>query len=277
MTILQPYPGTPQHQKLLQAIVSYYKDDPRILAIIVFGSLGRSNWDPYSDLDLDIIVGDDVQVNVSRELELLFYMSPDIDAQAAMIISHGDDAADVVLASLMEISVRYHTLMSTSPNIVDSMRLLWGRIDEGSIKATGLANRQTGDTSAGRLIDMCVRYALETDIALQRQQVWSAIELEHRMRGLLMQLFAHSHGNPRPIHGFQKEADASLQTLLGSTLPQYNLLSIQKVLLYLLDILEHSLGLFSDGKAQLLQTHMNIIKLVRERQHTMDLDGLLNH
>jgi predicted nucleotidyltransferase len=124
MTILQPYPGTHEHQKLLHTIVSYYKDDPRILAITVFGSLGRGDWDPYSDLDLDIIIGDDIQINALQELELLFHISPNADEQTAIIIPHGEDAADVVLASLMEISVRYHIIMSTSPNIVKSMKLL---------------------------------------------------------------------------------------------------------------------------------------------------------
>ena len=58
MNGFQLYPGTPQHQRLLKTIVIHYANDPRILAIIVFGSLGRGNWDPYSDLDLDVIIAD---------------------------------------------------------------------------------------------------------------------------------------------------------------------------------------------------------------------------
>src|SRR5947209_20605478 len=115
MTILHSYPGTPRHQKLLQAIVSYYTGDPRILAVIVFGSLGRGNWDPYSDLDLDIIIGDNAHMNVVQELERMIYSFLEIGETAALIIPHGKDAADIVLASSMELSVRYHTLMSTSP------------------------------------------------------------------------------------------------------------------------------------------------------------------
>lgn len=273
MTTFHPYPGTPRHQKLLQAIVSHYTNDPRILAVIVFGSLGRGNWDPYSDLDLDIIIGDKVQMDVTQELEHMICSFSDVGETAALIIPHSQDAADVILASLTELSVRYHILMSTNPNIVESMRILWGRIDEAAIKAAALANRYT-ETSPGQLLDMCVRYTLETGIALQRQQLWLAIEMEHRIRGLLMQLFAQSHGNPRPIHAFEREADVALQMLLSSTLPQYNLLSIQKALFNLLDILENNLEQFAGGQVQLVQTHLRIIQQIRERQRKMNLGGV---
>src|SRR5438309_9432562 len=110
MTSVYSYPGTPQHQNLLRAIVSHYTDDPRILAVIVFGSLGRGNWNPYSDLDLDIIIGDTVHMNIVQELERMIHSFSDLGERAALIIPHGKDAADVVLASSMELSVRYHTL-----------------------------------------------------------------------------------------------------------------------------------------------------------------------
>ena len=270
MMAAHPYPGTLQHQNLLRAVVSHYTDDPRILAVIIFGSLGRGNWDPYSDVDLDIIIDNKVQIDVTQELEHMIYSFSDTAGTAALIIPHGEDAADVVLASLMELSVRYHSLMSTSPNILESMEILWGRIDEATIKAAGLANRNTGEASPGKLLDMCVRYALETDIALQRRQLWMATELEHRIRGLLMELFAQFHDNPRPIYTFQKEASLSLQTLLGATLPQYDLLSIQKALLNLLDILENSLEQFTGGQVKLTQTHLKIIKQIEERQRKMN-------
>ncbi len=88
MSILLPYPGTPQHQKLLQAIVSHYSNDPRILAIIVFGSLGHGNWDPYSDVDLDIIIADTVPIDISKELEHLIYSFPDTLETGTLIIPH---------------------------------------------------------------------------------------------------------------------------------------------------------------------------------------------
>ena len=52
-------PGTPQHQSLLRTIVAHYDQDPRILAIVVFGSQGRGNWDGLSDIDLDVVIAND--------------------------------------------------------------------------------------------------------------------------------------------------------------------------------------------------------------------------
>ena len=45
MTRVLSFPGTPQHQALLRAIVAFYEHDPRVLAVIVFGSQGRGGWD----------------------------------------------------------------------------------------------------------------------------------------------------------------------------------------------------------------------------------------
>lgn len=273
MNTLQSYPGTPQHQKLLQAIVSHYANDPRVLAIIVFGSLGRGNWDTYSDLDLDIVIDDDVQINVPQELEHLLHSCSDIHETVALILSQGKELADVVFASLLELSIRYHTLMSTSPNIVESMRMLWGQIDEAAIKAAGTANHQAKAISPDQLLNMCIRYALETDIALQRRQLWVAIELLQRIRGHLMELFGQSRENPRPLYAFQKEAGPALHQLLGSAMPRYDPLSIQNALLSLLDILEHHLEQFSGGQTQLATAQWNIIHQVRERQRNLNLDS----
>lgn len=65
---LNQYPGTAEHQRSLHLIVEYYTGDPRILAIGLFGSLARGNWDEFSDLDLDIVIEDDRQVDIEAEL-----------------------------------------------------------------------------------------------------------------------------------------------------------------------------------------------------------------
>ncbi len=151
------YPGTAHHQRVLRAVVSYYAPDPRVQAVLVFGSLGRGTWDRYSDLDLDIILGDGVSVAPVQELARLCASFAPIGEQAALIVAKRTDEGDVVLASLLQLSVRYHALASTSPNIVDSLRLLWGRIGEEDIRAAGRAaiaacarcSRWTSRCSAG--------------------------------------------------------------------------------------------------------------------------------
>ena len=64
------YPGTSQHQALLNTIVSYYQQDPRILAVSVFGSLGRGGWNAPSDVDLDVVIADDARIDVVDESSL---------------------------------------------------------------------------------------------------------------------------------------------------------------------------------------------------------------
>lgn len=60
------YPGTPAHQALLRAIVAAYEANPRVRAVIVFGSLGRGNWDAWSDIDLDVLQDDLDTLSVGR-------------------------------------------------------------------------------------------------------------------------------------------------------------------------------------------------------------------
>src|SRR5215216_6565944 len=137
-------PGTLQHQRMLHAITSHYENDPRILAITVFGSLGRGNWDCYSDLDLDVVIANEIKIDVGAELIQLSASLASIDEPIALLIPN-EDNADVVFKSLMELSIRYHSLVNTSPNIIDSMLLLLGRIDRSTIEAAGLANQKLDD------------------------------------------------------------------------------------------------------------------------------------
>jgi len=261
-------PGTPQHQRILQSITSYYQNDPRILAITVFGSLGRGNWDRYSDLDLDVVVADHVQVDVTaemRRLEACFASS----AETIALLIPGEDDADVVFASLLELSIRYHPLADTSPNIVDSMRLLLGRIDLAAIEAAGLANRKPNDEPLSRELDRAIRYALEVDSALQRGYLWSAVELLHYLRRCIMALFTHSHHGERLYQFFQKEAAPTLQDRLGGALPGYDCESARQSLARCMDILTDDLDQLTDHQVQMTRAHTELLAAIRSRQKAL--------
>src|SRR5690349_16425433 len=107
------YPGTPAQQALLRAIVEQYTDDERIRAVAVFGSLGRGTWDEFSDLDLDVVTVDGLTLDVLAEVRRLCEA---IGQEPVVLLPYGADAADVVLTSLMELSIRYHPLGTTKPN-----------------------------------------------------------------------------------------------------------------------------------------------------------------
>jgi predicted nucleotidyltransferase len=104
------YPGTAQHQTLLNCIVNHYQEDDRVLAVCLFGSLARGNWDEYSDLDLDIIVADGAEIDILPELNNLCAAFQPFGEQTQIVIPKDLDAGDIVLQSLMELSVRYHVL-----------------------------------------------------------------------------------------------------------------------------------------------------------------------
>jgi len=266
------YPGTPQHQAILRAIVAHYENDQRILAVAVFGSLGRGNWDQFSDIDLDVVIADQVRLDPVEELTQLCLTFKPPGEHYAMIIPDDTDAGDVVFETLLQLSVRYHPLATTSPNIVDSLQVLTGRIDHGVIAAAGAANRQPGE-SLEQVLSCCVRYAAVADIALQRHRLWEAVEVLHRMRTLLMELFALTHGGQRPVQFFQAEANTDRQAQLGHTLPQYNLVSVQASLGRCLDILEHDLGQLTNEQIQLSDAYRKVLQAVRARQARLAFGG----
>jgi predicted nucleotidyltransferase len=259
------YPGTPQHQAMLRAIVACYAGDPRVSAVVVFGSLGRGTWDSLSDIDLDVVIADGVEIDAVDELGGMCDSLAGIGEKVALIVPDGDDAGDVVFESLMQLSVRYHPLSTTSPNIVDSMRVLGGTMDHETIAAAGLANQRATAEPLGRLLDRCVRYAAVADVMLERKQIWSTVEVLHRMRGILMALFAHTHDGTRAYQAFEEKAEAALQAYLGSALPLYDLDSLQESLGQILHILEHELVHLTNGQVELTDAHKTVLNNIRLR------------
>jgi predicted nucleotidyltransferase len=266
---LKDLPGTLQHQTMLHSVVSYYENDPRILAIAVFGSLGRGKWDRYSDLDLDVVIVDAIEIDVDTELIQLCTSLASINEHIALMIPDGDDAADVVFKSLMELSIRYHPLSNTSPNIIDTMQLIMGRIDLPIIEAAGLANQVSDNEPINRELERCIRYALEVDSALHRGRIWAAIELLHYMRGNMMQLFTRSHHGKRAYQFFEAKADKGMQVQLGSTLPSYDLKSAQESLAQFLNMLTHDIEPLTNGQVKLTKEHSELLAGIISRQNDL--------
>jgi predicted nucleotidyltransferase len=99
VTTDQFLPGSPQQQGLLRTIASLYASDDRVLAILVFGSLGRGTRDAYSDLDLAVVVRDDVQVDLPGELGRVSAAFAELGERALFAEAAGDEGY-LVLESL---------------------------------------------------------------------------------------------------------------------------------------------------------------------------------
>lgn len=262
----RPMVGTPQHQAVIQAITAFYADDPRILSVCLFGSLARGNWDQFSDLDLDVIIADDIEIDLIGEIEQLCRSLARIGERAALILADGSDAGDVVLESLLEFSIRYHRLGATNWKIVDSLLLLSGNISLEAIKEAGQANYVVAEQPLTVLVDRYLRYALGVNIRLERHQIWTALELLHRMRGLLIEMFARTRGHQRALQAFDNHANPYLRRRLAGILSTADLPSIRMALNTALDVAEIDLAALTDGQVQLSLTQHKFLSKLRIQQ-----------
>lgn len=172
--------GSDAHRALIEQVVAHYRQDGRVRAVAVFGSVSTGSWHELSDVDLDVVTGDGVKVVVAgREAEALF------GPRAALVVA-GEDCADVVLESLEEISIRWRPLAATSPNICASVRVVYGRLTAAEIIAAGEANRARPDEQ--RLLDSMVRDAIGAWKMLSRGHRWEAAAGVERMRRSLLTL-----------------------------------------------------------------------------------------
>ena len=171
--------GSDAHRALIEQVVAHYRQDRRVRAVAVFGSVSAGTWHELSDVDLDIVTGDGVEVAPGREIQALF------GTRAAIVVT-GADCADVVLDSLEEVSIRWHPLAATSPNICTSLRVFYGRLTAAEIVAAGEANRAQPDER--QLLDCLVRDAIGAWKALSRGRRWEAAAGVERMRRSLLTL-----------------------------------------------------------------------------------------
>ena len=174
--------GSERHGALIEEIVSFYDGDERIRAVGVFGSVGAGTWHELSDVDLDIVVADGAAISPRDEVDALF-------GRRVAIVLTSEDSADVVLDSLEELSIRWHTLATTSPNISATVHVVAGTLSTAEVRSAGDANRASADRE--RLLDALVRAAVGAAKAIERQRPWSAVMAVQEMRCALTSLRGH--------------------------------------------------------------------------------------
>jgi hypothetical protein len=272
MAVHRLLPGSAHHRHLLQTIAAFYAGDDRVLAVVIYGSLGRGGGDAYSDLDLGVIVRDGVQVDVSRELAKL---SAALSAHGDPILSTADagDAGYLIPRSLCGIAIDYTELAKVSPFVLAGCTVLAGTLDLETIRKAAAANDKP-EPALSLLVHKALWLALGADIPFQRQQFWQALTSLDRMRGTLLDIFAFSRGGKRSSHIFAETASAELQAKFGRTLPAYvpnspasaSAAAGAAALSALLDLLEHDLSELSNGQLQLGPGERALIARLRARQ-----------
>ncbi|HEX8732100.1 MAG TPA: nucleotidyltransferase domain-containing protein [Ktedonobacterales bacterium] len=256
------WPGGPTHQRLLRAMTAYHTQQPWALAFIVFGSVARGDWDDYSDLDLDVVVTDDARIDPVAEVARLCAA---IGERPALIAPRRGDDAEAVLDSLADFSIRYHPLRATSPNIIASMRVLWGHIPEESIRAAGLANAGVEAPDAAAEVALAVRATLYGAKALARGWRWAALAALEEIRERLMTLAALAAGAEPRVKSFEQVAPESLQVELARTLATWETASICAALLAACDLLATRLDAFTAGQTRLTAGERATLAATRER------------
>lgn len=256
--------GNAEHQRLLRAMTAYITIQPWARAFLVFGSVGRGDWDDHSDLDLDVVVSDDAALRPDAEAARMCAV---VGERAALVAPRRGDSAEVILESLAQFSIRYHPLATTSPNILDSMRLLWGKIELDDIRAAGRANRAAPTDDAGAaVLALAVRALLYGQIGLARGRPWSALDSLNEARDLLLELYAVTRSLPRPLPAFERDPDASLRSDLASLAAPLDPAAIRAALLAGCDLL---LGDYprrlSSGQVALTTGERHILSEVRAR------------
>jgi predicted nucleotidyltransferase len=156
-------PGSASHRALIKQVAAHYAGDARIRAIVVFGSVGAGTWHELSDVNLDVVVEDGAEVDPSVEVAALF-------GARAVIVLTGADAADILLGTREELSIRWHPLRTTSPNILATARVVAGRLSTADLAAAAAR----ADPDETRLLDAMVRDAVGAQKALVRGRPWEA-------------------------------------------------------------------------------------------------------
>lgn len=217
----------PEHRRVLEAVVGYYRDDPRVAGLLLGGSNAAGGMDFYSDVDLDVVVADAAFDAIFGERDRmvaavgrpLFRFIADIPGGEHLYVVLYDSAAGPV-----KLDVEYHRASAVVPESwLARCRLLFDR--SGALTAT-LATSAGLQPTAPRVEDMrdlnqklwpWCWYAFGK---IMRGELWEAVDALHiiRTRGLVP-LIAWAAG--LPVEGsrrLERKADVDVLGRLAATI-----------------------------------------------------------
>jgi hypothetical protein len=217
----------PEHQRMLDAVVASYRDDPRVAGVLLGGSNVAGGMDFYSDVDLDVMVADAAfdAVFAERDRVLaavgrpLFRFIADIPGGEHLSVVLYDSPAGPV-----KLDVEYHRASAIVPTWwLTRCRLLFDRT--GALAST-LAASAGLRPSAPRIEDLqelnqkfwpWCWYAFGKIV---RGELWEAVDALHIIRTrTLVPLIAWAAGFR--LEGscrLERQADADLLRRLAATI-----------------------------------------------------------
>ena len=210
------------------------------------------------------VVADDVVLDTVMEAHALFER---LCQSQALVVPSRPGEVDVLLPSLEQFSIRYHTIGTTNAHIIDDLKIVGGHLDRAAVLAAGVVHTLPLRTPE-LIASEALRFAVSVDTALRRGNVWQALRGLDELRWRLQELFAITLRQPRPAHAVDALAGRDLKGKLGGLLAQADLASIAQALANALDLIvddELTSGHFAPTQPQ-----CTVLAALRRRTRTLD-------
>ena len=253
-------PGSKKHQRILQVLLDLFKKDSNVEAFIILGSLATGNWDNYSDMDLDVIVANDNEALVHKEIGLMLKSLSNFEFKILTAFAEFKNEQVIIFDTLDRISIRFHTLKDTNPAILDSMRILYGKHTEKYIRSVVV--EKEAEVNLELLNNKFLELSMYVPISLKRGKVINAQFFLNKMRQTLISIYVKSQRFKREFD-FEANASLSLKKELYTTYAACEKSEIIKAFNKLLDVYKNNLKEISNGKIKLSDGQDLLIKEVR--------------
>src|SRR5262249_53220543 len=125
--------GSSAHRSLIDHVVTHYRHDNRVRAVVVFGSVAAGTWHELSDVDLDIVTGDSALTRPVRPTARRLRLYPYEPARAMAAVVAGMQEAPNPGArrrALLAAMQRAPQTAVAVPDIRAQVLVLAGRITE---------------------------------------------------------------------------------------------------------------------------------------------------
>lgn len=251
-------PGTKNHQRLLSLTLDTFKKDKNIRSILLFGSLGRGDWDKDSDIDLDIIVKDDSDKIVFDEIKKLLGEFTKNHQKILLHFNEAHNEITVVFATLDRMSIRYHLIEDTNWKILDSMKIIFGGLTKENILNLLLQKKTEEIPNFEQLQNKFLELAVYVPISLRRGKLINASFFLNKMRQLLIEIYANTRGIDRFLD-FEKITDKSTVASLAATYSILDEKAIGQSFNFLITYYKDNIDSISVQKLSLNQNQIELI------------------
>ncbi len=241
--------GSNDHHRILRALADLFHNDANIEAFAVFGSLVRGDWDKYSDLDLDAVVTYALKAKI---YETVVAMENALSNAGLKTLLHFEESPNqwvFIFQSLDRISIRFHVLEETSPNIIDSCIILTGKLTKEDL-AQAAASKPKQHTDFELRQNKFIEHVIYVPIYVHRGELINALNMLDTLRNSLLTIYCTTHGLSK-IEKFERNAPESLKEALVPTFAQLEVASIKSAFASLVRLYTSSIEMISAGKVRL--------------------------